>query len=381
MVKPQDMEIRHSMSQMTTVSRGGVNRPPPPMDGAATGPTDLVERYEAILGKPRLSWIEHHRVIRRLGSGGQGVVYLCERVGAENFTLRVALKIFSPAGYADAARYDDAMARMTEVAGRIASIQQDNLIDIHNVTEQNRVRLLEMEWIDGYDLQRLLSSRMLKRARERVTEDRWDYINDVIVTAGETQPRLKPGVAIALLRDALAALSALHHEGVAHGDIKPSNLMLKRTGNAKLIDIGSAFEWAHGARALACSPYYAAPEVLEGEGGSPRSDLASLGYVLVEMLGGSPPFAGINRLDALLHAKKTVLDRLPRTLPEDVVRNGLLMNLIVGLIAPDPCHRFPSAEAADLVEQGAASFHRQLIHGDLASEYDNEIRIWLQELD
>jgi hypothetical protein len=99
------------------------------------------------------------------------------------------------------------------------------------------------------------------------------------------------------------------------------------------------------------------------------------------MLGGSRPFAGINRLDALLHAKKTVLDRLPRALPEDVIRNGLLMNLIVGLIAPDPSQRFPSAEAADLVEQGAASFHRQLIHGDLASEYDNEIRIWLQELD
>jgi serine/threonine-protein kinase len=188
-------------------------------------------------------------------------------------------------------------------------------------------------------------------------------------------------MAIAVLRDALAALSALHRGGIAHGDIKPSNLMLKRTGNAKLIDIGSAFEWAHGARALACSPHYAAPEVLEGESGSPRSDLASLGYVLVEMLGGSPPFAGINRLDALLHAKKTILDQLPRALPEDVVRNGLLMNLIVGLIAPDPSHRFPSAEAADLVEQGAASFHRQLVHGDLASEYDNEIRIWLQELD
>src|SRR4029453_13047245 len=113
---------------------------------------------------------------------------------------------------------------------------------------------------DGYDLHRLLSPRMLKLARERVTEDRWAYLNDVIVTAGTTQPRLKPGVAIAVLRAALPALSALHRQGVAHGDIKPSNLMLKRTGNAKLIDIGSAFEWAHGARALAYSPYYAAPE-------------------------------------------------------------------------------------------------------------------------
>jgi serine/threonine-protein kinase len=42
--------------------------------------------------------------------------------------------------------------------------------------------------------------------------------------------------------------------------------------------------------------------------------------------------------------------------------------------------RFPSAEAADLVKEGAASFHRQLIKVDLASEYDNEIRLWLEEI-
>ena len=47
---------------------------------------------------------------------------------------------------------------MTEVAGRVALIQQDNLIDVHNMIELNRVRLLEMEWVDGYDLQRLLST-------------------------------------------------------------------------------------------------------------------------------------------------------------------------------------------------------------------------------
>ena len=68
-------------------------------------------------------------------------------------------------------------------------------------------------------------------------------------------------------------------------------------------------------------------------------------------------------------------------LPDEVLRNELLMNLIGGLIAPDPSDRFPSAEAADLVEQGAANFHRQLVHGNLASEYGNEIRVWLKEID
>ena len=54
---------------------------------------------------------------------------------------------------------------------------------------------------------------------------------------------------------------------------------------------------------------------------------------------------------------------------------------LVQRIAPDPNRRFPSAEAADLVKEGAASFHRQLIVGGLASEYENEIRVWLEELE
>jgi serine/threonine-protein kinase len=57
------------------------------------------------------------------------------------------------------------------------------------------------------------------------------------------------------------------------------------------------------------------------------------------------------------------------------------MNFIRGMIASDPARRFPSAEDADLVKEGAASFHRQLIVGGLASEYDNEIRAWLELLE
>lgn len=381
---PLTMSSSRKQTPSTTVSMAGmggqdslrVHRSRDP-----GGPPELLGRYEEILRESRLSWSERHRMVQRLGSGGQGVVYLSERLGADQFTLRVALKIFSPEGYADAAAYDAAMARMARVAVRVALIQQDNLIDIHNLIELNGVRMLEMEWVDGFDVQRLLSTGMLARVRQQVSADRWDYLNNVIVTAGAIQPRLKPGVAIAVLRDCLAALSALHREGIVHGDVKPSNIMLKRTGNAKLIDIGSAYEWVHGSRVRTCTPAYSAPEVLEGDGGSPQADLASLGYVLVEMLAGAPPFARITSNDALLDAKKTILDRLPTTLPDEVVCNELLMSLIGGLIAPDPADRFPSAEAADLVEQGAASFHRQLVRGNLSSEYENEIRVWLEGLD
>jgi len=344
-------------------------------------PDELLERYQAVLDDQRMSWTEHLKLTKRLGSGGQGVVYLSERRGTDSFTLPVALKIFSPARYEDARSYDEAMGRIAKVSARVAQIQQDNLLDVHNFVERSRIRIMEMEWVDGYDLCRLLTRQMLDRTRDRVSNRRWDYLNNVIVTAGPMQPRLKPGIAIAVTRDCLSALAALHREGVVHSDLKPSNIMLKRTGNAKIVDIGSAFELNNLPVQRTCTPTYAAPEVLEGGDCSPRSDLASLGYVLIEMLAGKQPFAGLSTYRELLEAKRMMPQQLPHILPEEVVCNELLMNFCRGLIAPDPMRRFPSAEAADLLKEGAASFHRQLIKGDLASEYENEIRLWLEELE
>jgi serine/threonine-protein kinase len=328
-----------------------------------------------------MSWTDHHRLLRLLGSGGQGVVYLSERRGTDNFTLPVAVKIFSPLHYEDDRSYDEAMGRIAGVSARVAQIQQDNLLDVHNFVERNRIRLMEMEWVDGYDLDRLLTHEMLERTRNRVSNRRWEYLNNVIVTGGRLHPRLKPGIAIAVLRECLAALAALHREDIVHGDVKPSNIMLKRTGNAKIIDIGSAFELSNAPARRSCTPTYAAPEVLDGADASPRSDLCSLGYVLIEMLSGEPPFVGQTTLSELLAAKRIIVQKLHERLPREVVCNELLMNLIRSLVAPDPMLRFPSAEAADLVKEGAASFHRQLVKGDLASEYENELRLWLEELD
>ena len=350
-------------------------------DPSVRCPDELLERYQCLVDEQRMSWTEHHRLLRLLGSGGQGVVYLSERRGTDNFTLPVALKIFSPQHYPDARAYDESMGRIAHVAARVAQIQQDNLLDVHNFVERSRIRLMEMEWVDGYDLDRLLSHEMRERTRQRVSNRRWEYLNNVIVTDGPQQSRLKPGIAIAVLRECLAALAALHREGIVHSDIKPSNIMLKRTGNAKIIDIGSAFDMENAPVRRSCTPTYAAPEVLEGAESSPRSDLCSLGYVLIEMLSGTPPFVAQTNFRELLEAKRMLVQKLHERLPREVVCNELLMTLIRSLVAPDPSLRFPSAEAADMVKEGAANFHRQLVKGDLASEYENEIRLWLEELE
>ena len=344
-------------------------------------PEELLARYGEIIEGGRLSWTEYHQLTKRLGAGGQGIVFLTTRRGSDGFTLPVAIKIFSPERYDSEALYDESMERIAKVSARVAQIQQDNLLDVQNFVEQRRIRMMEMEWIDGYDLSRLLAPELLGRTRASVGDDRWRYLNKVVVTAGPQQSRLMPGVAIAIMRECLAALAALHREGIVHGDIKSSNIMVKRTGNAKIIDIGSALALDDIPPNRTCTPSYAAPEVLEGRENSPRSDLASLGYVLIEMLSGQPPFAGLQSYRDLLEAKRTLVHRLPQLLPADVTCNELLMSFVRGMIAADPTKRFPSAEDADLVKEGAASFHRQLIVGGLASEYENEIRAWLEELE
>jgi serine/threonine protein kinase len=102
--------------------------------------------------------------------------------------------------------------------------------------------------------------------------------------------------------------------------------------------------------------------------------------VLIELLAGRPLFAGLKNCRELLEAKRLLPQRLQQILPGEVTVNELLMNFCRGLIAPDPMRRFPSAEAADLRKEGAAAFQRQLVIGDLAAEYENEIRLWLEEL-
>ncbi len=367
------------MSENTTIN---AIQPTVTLDGTSPTqpPADLVRRYEALLECRRLAWTVHPCLIRMLGKGGQGIVFLSERRGADGFTVPIALKLFSPDRYDSLRSYDQAMLRIAGVAAHIAQIQHDNLLQVQDFYDRDRIRIMAMEYVDGYDLRSLLNNGRLERIRDRVSRTRWEYINRVIVTHGERQLRMTPGFAVAVVRDCLAALAALHREGIVHGDIKPSNVMLKRTGSAKIIDIGSAFALNNPPAQRTCTPAYAAPEVLDGEIPTPRSDLSGLGYLLIELLAGKALFSGLKGYHELLEAKRTIHHRLEDFLPEEVTCNELLMGFCRRLVAPDPSARFPNAEAAELVEHGAAAFHRQLVLSDLAAEYGNEIRLWLEEV-
>lgn len=343
--------------------------------------SELEQQYQKLLDNHILQWTNRRTFTRCLGVGGQGVVYLSAREGADGFKIPVALKLFSPKRYEAAQAYQQEMARQSQVAARVARIQENHLVAVQNFVKRKQIYIMEMEWVDGYDLRSLLTPATFKQIREQVTSRRWKNLNNNVFTKGFQQPRLKPGVAVAILRECLAALAALHRNDIIHCDMKPANIMLKRSGNAKIIDLGAAIDLNNLPSSQPCTPTYAAPEVLSGERATPQSDLASLGYILIEVITGFQPFANL-KYAQLIKAKQNILQHLPQWFPhEEFALSEPLMKLIHRLVHPDPGERFPSAEAADLGPDGAAEFHRLLVKSDLPSDYENELRLWIEEVE
>ena len=83
----------------TTIFQDGQPTLPAAGVGGGRCPDELLARYGEVLDGGRLNWTQYHKLGRRLGSGGQGVVFLTTRRGTDGFTLPVALKIFSPERY------------------------------------------------------------------------------------------------------------------------------------------------------------------------------------------------------------------------------------------------------------------------------------------
>jgi len=340
---------------------------------------ELKNNYYELLDQQRVHWHEDIRFRNMLGQGGQGFVFLSDLRGSDGFFLPIAIKVFSPERFSSDMLYEDEMYNMAKITAKVASIQHDHLVMVRNWRSTNRIHFLSMEWIEGFDLSQLLRQEMLDHLQKNVSPNRWRHTNNVVVTGGTMHPRMMPGIAIPIIRECLAALGALHRVGVVHGDIKPSNIMLKQTGTAKLIDIGSAFEIDNRPPNRPYTLAYAAPEVLEGKEATPQSDIASLGYVLIEMLAGRRLFSANSELNGI-EGRLLLANQLHRILPPMVATSEVLMRFCRSLIAPDPKKRFENAEAADLFKDGAADFQRQLVKGDLACESEPEIRMWLSNL-
>jgi eukaryotic-like serine/threonine-protein kinase len=341
----------------------------------------LCREYRSIIGRQRLDGLQDYPLRQLLGAGGQGKVYLSERLGADDYRQPLAVKVFSPEKYPSARSYQTAMARLSQLASQLSWPQHGNVVGIQGFEQRGQIRIMLMELVEGYDLCQLLDPKLPEELRASLSAEHWDEVCRVVMVPAPEGSRLQPGVAVSIIRDCLSGLDSLHRRGLMHGDIKLANIMVQRSGRAKIIDLGSANHPKSPPHALVITPAYAAPEVLQGHRQTRRSDLASLGYVLIELLAGQRLFAGLGRIEDLIEAKRDLPRRLKDLLPSNVRESEMLIEFCRRLIAPNPDERWPSAERADIDQTcGASKFFDQLVLGNMASIYDSEIRVWLRPL-
>ncbi len=225
--------------------------PVPSPPGAGSGPV-LSEK----LGR--------YRIVRLLGRGGMGSVYLAHDTQLDR---QVALKV--PHFAADQGEALERFYREARTAGRL---QHPNICPVFDVGEADGVHYLSMAFIDGEPL----SARTREYARR------------------------PPREAAALVRTLALALEEAHRQGVIHRDLKPSNVMMNRRGEPVVMDFGLAREVQAAAAVqthqgtILGTPAYMAPEQARGDvtAMGPGCDVYSLGVILYELLVGRVPFDG-----------------------------------------------------------------------------------------
>ena len=242
-----------------------------------------------------------YQIIRPLGSGGMGYIYLAEdaRLGR-----KVALKAL-PTHFTK----DPERVRRFQLEAKAASaLSHPNIITIYEIGQLEDLHYIALEFIEGQTLRQRISA---------------------------AQPSIAAALNIAT--SVAAALLAAHDAGIVHRDIKPENIMVRADGVVKVLDFGLAkltelkpiiseaptlFQTEQGI-VMGTAPYMS-PEQARGLSIDPRTDIWSLGVVLYEMVGGRPPFEGSTPTDVMVAILGREPVPLPRYRPElPTERNGL----------------------------------------------------------
>ncbi|HLQ46338.1 MAG TPA: protein kinase, partial [Planctomycetaceae bacterium] len=189
----------------------------------------LTDRFRQLVAADTVEWSVQYRLLRRVGSGGQGVVYLAERLAVHNLTLPVALKVFSPESHPTVEHYRREMERIARIAGDLVLLQHDHLLDVYNFVLCDGVYVMVMEYVDGFDLHQLVQTEMAAQTRAVCDPQRWEQLTRVVFSEGK-QLAFTPGIAVSILRHCLAAVGAMHRLRIVHGDLKPANIMVGAFG-------------------------------------------------------------------------------------------------------------------------------------------------------
>jgi len=177
--------------------------------------------------------------------------------------------------------------------------------------------------------------------------DNHAYIAMEFCDRGSLKRRIGKGVpagrAIVYIRDIAEALCLMHHSGILHRDLKPTNVLFRRDGSLAVIDFGLAKQAQlqaeiTGTGEIFGTPYYMSPEQGRGEVVDERADIYSLGIILYEMLAGQKPFVADSAM-GLIHLHETA------PIPELPAQVAKYQPLVDRMLAKKPSGRFPSMDA------------------------------------
>ena len=204
-------------------------------------------------------------LFEQIGEGEMGTIY---RATDESLKRNVAIKLVRVCHADD----PESVERLRQEACAAGRLNHPRVAQVYALNFSNGHPYLVMELVTGQDFAQKLESE--KRIDERTV--------------------------LRMALDVTEGLSALKREGLAHGDIKPANIVLDRDGNAKLVDFGlSGMTRFDGRGTLVGTPNYIAPELLRGATDSYSSDIYSLGATLYHLLSGRLPHDGKTQEDVL----------------------------------------------------------------------------------
>ena len=271
---------------------------PAPAPAAPAGPPVRKDPFEGKM-------MGAYQIIRRVGKGGMGAVYLGEKEGKQ-FAVKILTEEFS--------KMPGIQGRFKREATASFKLKHPHIVETIDMSRQDGYVYIVMEYVDGGDLVALIVK----------------------------EKKLTPARAVPIMCDILSGLHHAHDRGIVHRDIKPANVLLTSEGRAKVIDFGLAKD-AEAQTILTLSgnvvgtPAYMAPEQARGDGAGPPADQYSCGILAWLMLTGRKPFEGKSLVDTL---NKQINDPLPdaRTFNPDVPE--ALDKVLKRMCAKEPTKRY-----------------------------------------
>jgi serine/threonine protein kinase len=262
----------------------------------------------------------------KLAVGGMGEVFLARMKGPAGFEKTVVIKRVLP----HLAQSPEFVRRFLDEGQLVAQLNHGNIVQVLDMGEENGQYFLTMEYVDGVDIRAVL--RILNADEARMP----------LPIALHIMAEVAKGLAHAHSRNGSDGASL----GIIHRDVSPSNVMISRDGEVKLLDFGIAKAEGRMVNSVSGSLHgkflYMSPEQAAGRPLDKRSDLFSLGSLAYEMISGARPFKGSTEIETLELIRKgsfRPLSELRDDLPEPAEA------IINKCMATDPDTRYSTGDA------------------------------------